>query len=47
VNLFSPPDWALQRSGAIYVEGSEGVTIAKNELTNLDGNAISINGFVT
>ena len=38
-------DWALQRSGAIFLEGTEGVIIRDNELTNLDGIGISINGY--
>ena len=39
-------DWALQRSGAVYVESAENVTIEGNEFTRVDGNALSINGYV-
>jgi len=38
-------DWALQRSGAIVAEGTERLTIETNELTNIDGNGISLNGY--
>jgi len=38
-------DWALQRSGAITLEGTRGVAIRSNQLTNLDGIGISINGY--
>merc|ERR1719453_869799 len=38
-------DWALQRSGAITAEGTEGLTIAHNEFKNIDGNGISLNGY--
>ena len=37
-------DWALQRSGAIVLEGTEGVEVSGCELTNIDGNGVSING---
>ena len=33
------------RSGAILLDGTEGVVISRNELTNLDGNGVSINGY--
>ena len=38
-------DWALQRTGAIYLDGVENITISTNILTRLDGNAISINRY--
>jgi len=39
-------DWALQRSGAVYIEAAEGVDVSGNVLVRLDGNAVSINGYV-
>jgi len=44
--LPSGGDWALQRSGAITVQNVDGFTIHNNVLTNIDGNGISINGYV-
>jgi hypothetical protein len=38
-------DWALQRSGAITLWGTESVTIDECEFTRIDGNGISINGY--
>lgn len=38
-------DWALERSGALYLEDCENVTIRGNTFTRLDSNAISINGY--
>ena len=38
--LPSEGDWALQRSGAITIEGAIGVTINQNQLTRCDGNGI-------
>ena len=38
-------DWALQRSGAVTLEGTEKVAVVDCELTNIDGNGISINGY--
>ena len=38
-------DWALQRTGAIYIENSERITIENNLFTRLDGIAISINRY--
>src|SRR5689334_7413698 len=38
-------DWALQRTGAIYIEGAINMVIESNLFTRLDGNAISINRF--
>lgn len=44
----SPPsggDWSFQRSGAIFLEGTTGVTIKDSRLERLDGNGILISGF--
>jgi len=38
-------DWALERQGAIRVEGSESTAIKNCLFTRLDTNAISINGY--
>ena len=38
-------DWALQRSGAVTAEGTEDLTISHNELTQLDGIGIMLNGY--
>lgn len=38
-------DWALQRSGAILLEGTERATVDDNLLTRIDGNGISINNY--
>jgi len=38
-------DWALERSGALRLEGTVGVTIANNTFQRLDSNAVSINGY--
>jgi hypothetical protein len=38
-------DWALQRVGAITAEGTEGLRLSQNELTNLDGVGVSLNGY--
>ena len=43
--LPSEGDWALQRSGAITIEGAEGVTVHKNQLTRCDGNGIFLGGY--
>jgi hypothetical protein len=43
--LPSEGDWALQRSGAIHIEGAEGITIDRNQLTRNDGNAIFLGGY--
>ena len=39
-------DWALQRSGAVFIESAESVSIEGNEFTRVDGNGLSINGYV-
>mmetsp|Transcript_23005 Transcript_23005/g.69097 ORF Transcript_23005/g.69097 Transcript_23005/m.69097 type:complete len:905 (-) Transcript_23005:972-3686(-) len=38
-------DWALQRNGALTLEGTERLTIENSEFTRLDGNAINVNGY--
>ena len=43
--LPSEGDWALQRSGAITVEGAERVLIDRNQLTRCDGNGIFLGGY--
>ena len=43
--LPSGGDWALQRQGAITLAGTEGVQIASNLFTDLDGNAIFAGGY--
>ena len=43
--LPSEGDWALQRSGAIHIEGAESVSIDQNQLTRNDGNAIFLGGY--
>jgi hypothetical protein len=45
MQLPSEGDWALQRSGAITMEGVEGVTIDQNQLTRVDGNGIFLGGY--
>lgn len=44
----SPPsggDWSLQRSAAIFFEGTYGSTISACELIRLEGNGIMLSGF--
>eukprot|EP00039_Didymoeca_costata_P002357 m.59603 g.59603 ORF g.59603 m.59603 type:complete len:982 (-) comp11259_c0_seq3:95-3040(-) len=43
--LPSEGDWALQRSGAITIEGAEDITIDQNQLTRVDGNGIFLGGY--
>merc|ERR1712070_496848 len=38
-------DWALQRSGALFFEGTEDVRIENCLLTRLDGNGIFLSGY--
>eukprot|EP01083_Nonionella_stella_P012567 35640_1 len=38
-------DWALQRTGAIILDGTEAITITDNLFTRLDGIAVSINRY--
>eukprot|EP01052_Picozoa_sp_SAG31_P002049 SAG31_NODE_69_length_28130_cov_15.318219_2_plen_950_part_00 len=41
----SDGDWALQRSGAVTVEGSEGFVFYDNHVTRCDGNGIFLNNY--
>lgn len=43
--LPSEGDWALQRSGAISIEGAVNVTVDRCQLTRCDGNGIFIGGY--
>jgi hypothetical protein len=43
--LPSEGDWALQRSGAITMEGVERVRVDRNQVTRVDGNGIFIGGY--
>ncbi|KAJ9469345.1 hypothetical protein DIPPA_01785 [Diplonema papillatum] len=38
-------DWALQRAGAIFLEGTENCSLRENTITKLDGNAVMISGY--
>ena len=38
-------DWALQRSGAIFLENTTNFVLTKSDLERLDGNALMISGF--
>ncbi len=38
-------DWTIYRGGAIYIQGSENISIKDNELLNLGGNGIFVSGF--
>jgi len=38
-------DWALQRSAAVTMEGTENVALTDSLLTRLDGNGVGINGY--
>ena len=42
---FISGDWALQRSAAIFVEGTENVAVDACVLSRLDGNAIMLSGY--
>lgn len=33
-------DWAVSRTGALYFENTEGVTLSQNLLTTLDGHGV-------
>lgn len=43
--LPSEGDWALQRSGAITMEGASGIHIDQNQITRVDGNGIFLGGY--
>ena len=38
-------DWALQRSGAILLEGTERVQLTGNLITRVDGNGIFLSNY--
>ena len=38
-------DWALQRSGAVFLQGTHGVTVDSNAMIRLDGNAVMLSAF--
>jgi hypothetical protein len=38
-------DWALQRSGAILLEGTERVQVVGNLITRVDGNGIFLSNY--
>ena len=42
--LPSEGDWALQRSGAVSIEGAEDVTLHRNQVTRVDGNGVFLGG---
>eukprot|EP01047_Picozoa_sp_COSAG01_P044283 COSAG01_NODE_3990_length_5458_cov_2.452323_7_plen_93_part_00 len=39
-------DWALQRSGAITLEGTEGFTVRDALFERIDGNGVMLNGAI-
>ena len=43
--LPSEGDWALQRSGAVSIEGAEHVVLHANQLTRCDGNGVFLGGY--
>jgi hypothetical protein len=43
--LPSASDWTIQRSGAVLLEGTEGVAIDQNLITRCDGNAIFLSNY--
>ena len=44
-SLPSGGDWALQRSGAVTLEGTEGFTIKDSLFERIDGNGVMLNGY--
>ena len=44
-HVFGDPDWALQKTAAITLVGTENVTISHNLLTRLDGHGVFIGGY--
>ena len=38
-------DWALHRGGAVFLEGTEGVTVQGNLFKRVDGNALFLSGY--
>lgn len=37
-------DWALERLGAIFMEGTENIEVMSNTFTKLDTNAVFLSG---
>ena len=42
----SPGDWAIHRGGALFIEGSENVTVARCSFIRVGGNAVFLSGKV-
>lgn len=38
-------DWALQRSGAVFLQGTERCTVHGNQMVRLDGNAVFLSAY--
>ena len=38
-------DWALQRSGAVFLQGTVGCSIESNKMVRLDGNAVFLSAY--
>eukprot|EP00937_MAST-01D_sp_MAST-1D-sp2_P006054 g6054.t1 len=38
-------DWSLQRMGAVFLQGTEGVALRSNRFVRLDGNALMVSGY--
>ena len=38
-------DWALQRSGAVFLQGTERCTVQNNKMVRLDGNAVFLSAY--
>jgi len=41
----SAGDWALDRTGAVFLEGTESVTVSSSTFERLDGNGVMISGY--
>ena len=42
----SAGDWALDRVGAVFLQGTEGVQVDGCTFERLDGNAVMVSGYV-
>ena len=38
-------DWALQRSGVVFMQGTEGITVDSNDFVRNDGNAVFLSAY--
>jgi len=38
-------DWGLQRSGAVFLQGTERCTVEGNKMVRLDGNAVFLSAY--